>query len=194
MTEHARMTSGAPYNPRDPDLLARAHRARALAAQFNARPSTDADGRRTILDALLGAVGDGVWIEPPFFCDYGEQITIGAGTFVNTGAVFLDSAAITIGADVLLGPGVHVYTAEHPLEADVRIVPVAARTPETPSYVTSARSVVIEDRCWIGGGVRVLPGVTIGAGTTIAAGSVVTQDVPAGVLAGGVPCRVLRAL
>lgn len=188
------MLAGEPYDSRDPELLALAHRARALLARFAALPSTDVTGRHALLRDLLGAVGDGVWIEPPFFCDYGAHVSIGDGTFVNVNCVLLDSAAITIGCDVLIGPGVQLLTVTHPLRAADRIVPLAERTPATAPYRTHARPITIGDGAWIGAGSIVLPGVSIGARAVVGAGSVVTADVPDDALALGNPARVQRQL
>jgi maltose O-acetyltransferase len=193
-TERDRMLRGEPYDSRDPALLALAHRARALVAAYAALPSTDAAGRHAVLASLLGAVAPDVWIEPPFFVDYGAHVEIGAGTFLNTGCVLLDSAAIRIGRDVLLGPGVQLLTATHPLAAAERIRPAAARAAGAAPYLTRAAPITIEDGCWLGAGVLVMPGVTIGARTTVAAGSVVTASLPADVLAVGTPARVVRSL
>ncbi len=190
--ETVAMVSGAPYNSRDPELLALAHRARALMSEYAAVPSTDAVGRNRVLTELLGAVGDGVWIEPPFFCDYGVHISIGAQTFVNVNAVFLDSARITIGEKVLIGPGVQLLTAFHPLAAHDRLP--ASWTPESgrSPYVTQAAPITIGDGAWIGAGALVMPGVTIGARAVIGAGSVVTKDVPPDVVAYGNPAAVAK--
>ena len=122
LSNREKMLAGELYDSRDPELLTMAHRARELLAAFAAIPSVHGDRRRIVLTALLGSVGDGVWIEPPFFCDYGTHISIGAHTFVNVNCVFLDSAKIEIGANSLIGPGVQLLTATHPLKADERIV------------------------------------------------------------------------
>ena len=188
------MLAGEPYNSRDPELLALAHRARALLATFAALPSTDTDARHRVLADLLGSVGDGVWIEPPFFCDYGAHVTIGSGTFVNVNCVFLDSAAIRIGADVLIAPGVQLLTVTHPLAAAERIVAPSERSAGTAPYRTYARPITVGDGAWLGAGAIVLPGVTIGANAVIGAGSVVTSDIPPDCLALGQPCRVQRSL
>ncbi|MBK6459305.1 MAG: sugar O-acetyltransferase [Gemmatimonadetes bacterium] len=193
-SQRDRMLSGEPYNSRDPELLALAHRARALLATFAALPSTDTDGRHRVLADLLGSVGDGVWIEPPFFCDYGAHVTIGSGTFVNVDCVFLDSAAIRIGADVLIAPGVQLLTVTHPLAAAERIVAPSERSAGTAPYRTYARPITVGDGAWLGAGAIVLPGVTIGANAVIGAGSVVTSDIPPDCLALGQPCRVQRSL
>ncbi len=188
-TARDRMLAGAPYDSRDPELLALAARARRLLTRYNADLAPEALDRPALLAELLGAVGDGVWIEPPFLCDYGAHVTIGARTFVNVNAVFLDSARITIGADVLIGPAVQLLTASHPLAAHERLRGAAAPAGTAP-YVTHAAPITIGDGAWIGGGAIVLPGVTIGAGAVVGAGSVVTTDVPAGAIAYGNPCRV----
>lgn len=188
------MLRGEPYNSRDQTLLAMAHRARALLTEFAATPSVDGAKRREILEQLLGGVGADVWIEPPFFCDYGENVYVGDRTFVNFNCVFLDSAEIRIGADVLLGPSVQLLTPSHPLRADDRIVAGNLREAGKSPYRTHALPINIGDRVWIGGGTIVLPGVTIGNDVTIGAGSVVTSDIPANTLALGHPCRVQRSL
>ena len=194
MLERDRMLRGDPYNSRHEALLARAHRARGLLAAFAAIPATNDTERQRILRLLLGSVGDGVWIEPPFFCDYGENVYLDSHSFVNVNCVFLDSAEIRIGANALIGPGVQLLTASHPLSARDRIVPDAERIEGHAPYRTHARPIRIGDNVWIGAGAIVLAGVTIGDNTTIGAGSLVTADVPAGVLALGQPCRVQRAL
>ncbi|QJR38254.1 sugar O-acetyltransferase [Gemmatimonas groenlandica] len=192
MTQRQLMLSGARYNSRDPELLALAHRARALMREYAAVPSTDAVWRNRVLTELLGAVGDGVWIEPPFFCDYGVHISIGAHTFVNVNAVFLDSARITIGEKVLIGPGVQLLTAFHPLRAEERLP--ASWTPDSglSPYVTQAAPITIGDGAWIGAGALVMPGITIGARAVIGAGSVVTKDIPADAVAYGNPAAVVN--
>jgi maltose O-acetyltransferase len=194
------MLAGEIYDSRDPELLALAHRARELIAAFSAIPSVHGDRRTAVLKQLLGAVGDGVWVEPPFFCDYGVNVTIGANTFVNVNCVFLDSAKITIGANVLIGPGVQLLTATHPLRAEERVInhPDASTTSGGPAlgspYRTKASPIHIGDKVWLGAGALVMPGVTIGANSTVGAGSVVTSDIPANCLAFGNPCRVEREL
>ena len=193
-SERERMLAGESYDPRDPELLAMAHGTRALVARYNATVSTDAAGRRALLEQVLGAIAEEVWIEPPFFCEYGAHVSIGARTFVNVNAVFLDAAPIRIGADVLIGPGVQLLTAKHPLRAADRIIADRSLNPGAVPYRTDAAPVTIGRGVWLGAGTIVLPGVTIGDETTIGAGSVVTRDVPGGVLALGQPCRVVRTL
>ena len=193
-SQRERMLAGEFYDPRDPELLAMARRTRGLVARYNATASTNAADRRALLEQVLGAMAEEVWIEPPFFCEYGAHVSIGARTFINVNAVFLDAAPITIGADVLVGPGVQLLTARHPLRAADRIIADRSLAPGAVPYRTDAAPVTIGRRAWLGAGTIVLPGVTIGEETTIGAGSVVTRDVPAGVLAFGQPCRVARTL
>ena len=190
MTEKEKMLHGDPYDSRDPALLELYHKARRLLKQYNHLDSTATEARTQTLTELLGHCGPGVWIEAPFFCDYGENISIGADTFVNMNAVFLDNNKITIGKNGLIGPGVHIYTATHPLKASERLIKNGATT----RYQTSARPVTIGDEVWIGGHTVILPGVTIGNQVTIGAGSVVTKDVPDRVLAFGNPCTIQKTL
>lgn len=180
------------FNPRAPEVLAQARRARALLASFGRLAPEDADARFEVLQALLGHVGAGVWIEPPFYCEYGPQIHIGDETFVNVNAVFLDAAPIRIGARGLLAPGVQLLTVTHPARAADRTV--ATRQPGDAPYVTHAASITIGDDVWLGAGVIVLPGVTIGDRVTVGAGAVVTADLPSDTLALGVPARPVRSL
>ncbi|HZI11240.1 MAG TPA: sugar O-acetyltransferase [Myxococcus sp.] len=182
-TEREKMLAGELYLATDPELSAARSRARKLVRAYNATDDEEAGVRQELLSQLLGSVGPGVWIEPPFQCDYGTHIHLGARVFINFQCVILDCNRVTIGDDVAIGPGVHIYAATHPLDPDERI-----KGPEL------ARPVSIGAKVWLGGGAIILPGVTIGEGTTIAAGSVVTKDVPPYVLAGGNPCRVIRAL
>ena len=188
------MIQGEFYNPRDPELLALARATRAALAGFAAIAADEPEARLRAMRTILGGAEDGVWIEPPFFCEYGRHVTIGADTFVNTNCVFLDAAPIRIGANVLIGPGVQLLTVSHPVLAAERIVPRAEREVGSAPYRTWARPITIGDNVWLGAGAIVLPGVTIGDNAVIGAGSVVTADVPADTLALGQPCRVHREL
>ena len=182
-TEREKMIRGDLYIASDPELTAARERARRLWHSYNALDPADATARREVLEQMLGVAGAGAVIEPPFFCDYGTQITLGHDVFVNFNCVFLDCSTITIGPQTQLGPAVQLYTATHPLD------PVARTAgPEL------ARPIVIGARVWIGGGAIVLPGVSIGDDTVVGAGSVVTRSLPAGVVAVGNPCRVIRQL
>ncbi len=182
-TQRERMLAGEPYLANDPELEAARLRAALLYERFNASSSSDPAERSRILRELLDDVGEGVEIRPPFFCDYGEQIRVGARTFANFNLVALDVARITIGEDVQIGPNVQLLTATHPLDPEPR-----------RAKLEGGRPIVIGDNVWLGGGVIVCPGVTIGASTAVGAGAVVTRDLPAGVLAVGNPARVVRSL
>lgn len=154
-----------------------------LLDRYNRTSIDEAQERRAILSDLLGAVGDGAEIRPPFYCDYGSQIRIGARTFVNFNLVALDVADITIGDDVQIGPSVQLLTPTHPIEPEPRRAKVEA-----------AKPITIGNNVWLGGGVIVCPGVRIGENTVVGAGAVVTRDLPAGVVAVGNPARVIRSV
>ncbi len=176
-----RMLAGESYRADDPDLAADSARAAELTARYNAE--LDRAVRRDLLIELLGSVGGGTTVRSEFRCDYGYQISIGAYCFVNWGGVFLDVGRITLGDHVQIGPNVQLLTATHPLEAG----------PRREGWEGSA-PITLGDNVWLGGGVIVLPGVTIGADTVVGAGAVVTRDLPPGVLAVGNPARVVRDL
>jgi maltose O-acetyltransferase len=176
-----RMLAGLEYRADDPDLRDDSARAAGLTARYNAE--LDREVRRDLLAELLGSVGGATTIRSEFRCDYGYNIAIGAYTFINWGAVFLDVGRITIGDHVQFGPNVQLLTATHPLDPGRR----------RDGWEGSA-PIRIGDNVWFGGGVIVLPGVTIGADTVVGAGAVVTRDLPAGVLALGNPARVVRSL
>jgi len=182
-TEKEKMLAGDLYLASDPELTALRLRARRLLRAFNDAAPEDDALRRSVLEQLLGAVGPQVRIEPPFFCDYGAQLILGARVYFNTQCVVLDCNRVVVGDDTSFGPGVHLYAATHPLDAAER-----RQGPER------ALPIAIGAVCWIGGGSIVLAGVTIGEGTTVGAGSVVNRDLPAHVLAVGNPCRVVRSL
>ena len=178
-----RMLAGELYHANDPELRADAERCDRLLRRYNATGAEDRDERAAILRELLGSVGDGVAIRPPLAMDYGYQTSIGAGTFINSGAVILDVGRVTIGADVQIGPNVQLLTPTHPLDPEQR-----------RSGAEAAEPITIGDNVWLGGGVIVCPGVTIGQDTVVGAGAVVTRDLPPGVLAVGNPARVVRSL
>jgi maltose O-acetyltransferase len=172
-----RMLAGELYIADDPALAADYRRAERACARHAAT------GDRTELDALFDEVGEDVILHRPFRVEYGYQTRIGARTFVNYGAVFLDVAKIVIGADVQIGPNVQLLTPTHPIDPELRRAKWEAAEPIT-----------IGDNVWLSGGVIVCPGVTIGSDTVVGAGAVVTRDLPAGVVAMGVPAQVLREI
>jgi maltose O-acetyltransferase len=182
-SEREKMLAGELYRANDADLEHERLRARELTARFNACEPADAAGRRSVLDELLGALGEGAWIEPPFYCDYGWNLTLGARAFFNFDCVVLDCAPVVIGDGCLIGPGVQLCAATHPLDPAVRA-----------DGLELAHPITLGANTWVGAGVIVGAGVTIGDNSVIGAGSVVLRDVPASVLAAGSPCRVVRTL
>ena len=177
----ARMLRGEPYLAGDPELTAARERAQLLLDRLNATSYDELAERERVLRQLLGRVGDRVELRPPFRCDYGRQIEIGDGTFVNFDCVMLDVTTITIGAACHIGPRAQLLTVAHPID------PVERRR----GWVFG-KPILVHDGVWLGAGVIVLPGVTIGPGTVVGAGAVVTRDLPAGVVALGTPARAVR--
>lgn len=182
-SQRERMLAGDLYIADDLELAADMLHAAKLTQRFNTSDPADPQAQLAILRELVGSLGEGAVIRPPLWCDYGYQIHIGRGCFINYGAVFLDVAPITLGADVQVGPNVQFLTATHPVQA-------AARRAKWES----ARPITIADNVWLGGGVIILPGVSIGENTVVGAGAVVTKDLPANVVAVGNPARVVRAV
>jgi maltose O-acetyltransferase len=181
-SEREKMLAGELYDPLDPELVAGRVRARDLCQALNATRERDEEMRRGILIDLFGAGGGDVWMQPPFYCDYGTNIYLGKRVFFNFNCVVLDVCAVRVGDFTLFGPAVQIYTATHPLEAELR------RTREF------AKPVTIGSDVWVGGAAVICPGVAIGSRSVIGAGSVVTRDVPDDVFAAGNPCRVIRSL
>jgi maltose O-acetyltransferase len=182
-SEKEKMLAGAPYDARDPQLSAERRRARLLFKALNDSRADEPEKRARLIKELIPASGRGVWIEPPFYCDYGTNIVLGDGIYFNFNCVILDVAPVRIGSRVLFGPSVQVYTATHPLSAA-----------ERRTGLGSGKPVEIGDEAWIGGGAILCPGVRVGAQSVIGAGSVVTGDVPERVFAAGNPCRVVRPI
>lgn len=178
-----RMLAGDLYIADDPEIARRQQRAVRLAARYQAAYVEDTEAAQPVLAELLGSLGAEAHVRPPLYVDYGSNITIGARTFVNYNLTALDVAAITIGEDCQIGPGVQLLTPTHPLEAEPR-----------RDKLEAARPINIGDNVWLGGGAIVLPGVTIGDNSVIGAGAVVTKDVPANTVAVGNPARPVRTL
>jgi maltose O-acetyltransferase len=182
-TMRERMLAGDLYIADDPVLAEENAAALDLMAAYNATTARQRPLRRQLLETLLGSIGEDTEIRPPLYVDYGAHLTVGARCFANFGLVALDVAAITIGDDVQIGPNVQLLTPTHPVEPEPRRQKWEAAEP-----------IVIGDNVWLGGGVIVLPGVTIGENTVVGAGAVVTRDLPANVVAVGIPARVVRSL
>ncbi|MGI5159685.1 sugar O-acetyltransferase [Microbispora sp. CA-102843] len=183
-TNRERMLAGDLYIADDPDSAKIAQRAVALLEAYRLQTiAGDHDLARQTLAQVLGSLGPDAYVKPPLFVDYGENIHIGARTFINYNLTALDVATITIGQDCQIGPGVQLLTPTHPVEPQPR-----------RDKLEAARPITIGDNVWLGGGVIVCPGVDIGDNSVIGAGAVVTRDIPANTVAVGNPARVVRAI
>ena len=182
MTEYERMCAGQLFQF-DKELRAMGMRARALLESFNVMATAEFEKRQEILSELLGSIGEGSFIQNPFYCDYGSRIHIGSHSFINFGGTFLDEGEIIIGDYVQIGPNAGLYTPVHPIDPDLR-----------KTGLELGRPIRLCDNVWLGGNVVVNPGVTIGENSVIGSGSVVTKDIPANVVAAGNPCRIIREI
>ena len=182
-TEKQKMLAGEMYDAADPQLSAERRRARDLCRSLNASHDNEQEVRQRIIRELFASAGDAIWIEPPFYCDYGSNITLGRNVFFNFNCVILDPAPVIIGSNVLFGPAAQLCTATHPMGAS-----------ERRTLREFARPIEIGSDVWVGAGAIICPGVRIGSRTVIGAGSVVTRDIAADVFASGNPCRVMRQL
>ena len=178
-TEKTKMIAGEPYMSNDPELTRDRKRAKALCYRYNQQ--VEELDKVTLAD-LLGYTTD-AYLEPPFYCDYGYNIQLGANVYANHNLVILDCAPVTIGDNVFIAPNVVISTAAHPIDAQVR-----------STGLEFAKPIVIGSNVWIGATVTILPGVEIGDNVTIGAGSVVTRSIPPNSVAVGNPCRVLKSL
>jgi maltose O-acetyltransferase len=182
MSEFEKMISGQMYNASDPELTAMRARVRDLLTELNSTAQdTKTSGRLDLCSKIFGTVAGQLWLQPPFYCDYGRNILIGNNVFINFNCIFLDVAPITIGEAVKIGPNVQLYTATHPLNWQQRR--------EGQEY---GKPITIGNDVWIGGGAIICPGVTVGEKSVIGAGTVVTKNVPAGVVIAGNPGKVLK--
>ena len=181
-TEREKMITGQLYLASDPELVAARIHALRLVGAYNATDPAG-EGRRELLTGLFQYIGDKAVVEPPFHCDYGWNISLGAGAYVNVNCVILDCAPVTIGSGSLLGPGVHLLTATHPVDPS-----------ERERGLEYALPIAVGTNVWIAASVVIGPGVTIGENSTVGAGSVVLDDVPANVVVAGNPSRVVRHL
>lgn len=184
MREFDKMIAGEMYNALDPELVEMRGRARKLLTLINQSVEDIRTGseRISLQTELFGKVGKNLWLQPPFYCDFGKNITLGDNVYMNFNCVILDVAKVTIGSFVFMGPNVQIYTAGHPLDYLER------------RKVEYGKPIVIGDDVWIGGGAILCPGITIGSKSVIGAGAVVTKDVPDNVVAAGNPAKILRHL
>ena len=180
-SEREKMLAGEVYNFFDSELAARRRRVKELLRLFNAAP--EEPERQFILEQVLGSLGRGSIIEPPFFCTYGQNTHLGDEVFLNAMCAVIDNNEVRIGDHVMIGPLVQIYTAAHPLEAEAR-----NRGEEV------ARPIVVEDNVWVGGGAILLPGVRVGRSAVVGAGAVVSRSVPANTVVAGNPARVIREI
>lgn len=184
MTEKEKAQAGLLYNNNyDQELIRERTRCQSMCQKYNLLDVENAEERKSLLKQIIGQIGDGFCIEQPFRCDYGYNIQIGSHFYSNYNLIILDEAKVTIGDYVFLAPDCGIYTAGHPLDIEQR-----------NSGLEYAKPVTIGDNVWIGGGVKIMPGVTIGSNVVIGAGSIVTKDIPSGVIAVGNPCRVIKRL
>jgi len=191
-TEIQKCLDGEIFNTSDTEIQKTIQRARGLTKDYNNLVSTDIIRKQELLTDLLGSIGRNVKIDTPFYCDYGRHISIGHNVIININCTFVDCNKIQIGNNVMIASNVQIYTATHPVETYERLVEDWKETDEIPYFRTYALPVKIEDNVWIGGGVIILPGVTIGKNSVIGAGSVVTRSIPENSVAFGNPCKVIR--
>jgi len=182
-SEKEKMLAGALYNAQDAQISEERLRARLLMKELNDSRADQLEHRNLIIKQLIPEAGASLWIEPPFYCDYGSNIKIGDNVYFNFNCVVLDVTYVNIGSRTLIGPNVQIYTAMHPMNFQ-----------ERASGLEYAKPVTIGEDVWIGGSVVICPGVTIGDRSVIGAGSVVTKDIPADVFAAGNPCKVIRKI
>lgn len=182
-TEKEKMLDGELYVALDPELADERTRTRLLLLDLNNGREDEPEKRAAILKKLIPNAGNNLWLQPPFYCDYGSNIIVGDGVFFNFNCVVLDVTYVRIGSRTLFGPNVQIYTATHPIDAVTRA-----------SGVEFAKPITIGEDVWVGGSAVINPGVTIGDRSIIGAGSVVTKDIPADVFAAGNPCRIIRHL
>lgn len=182
-TEKEKMLAGELYDATDEQLANERLKTRLLIKALNDTREDEVEERNRILKELIPNAGEGLWLQPPFYCDYGSNIELGEKVFFNFNCVVLDVMKVTIGSRTLFGPNVQVYTATHPMDYK-----------ERAAGLEYAKPITIGEDVWVGGSVVICPGVTIGDRSVIGAGSVVTKDIPANVFAAGNPCKVIRNL
>lgn len=191
MSEREKMVAGQIYNPADPELSALSRQAKHRAYLLSQTDPSDEGLYMRRLKELLPGLGEGSYLAPGVQVDYGIHVKTGKNFYMNYGAVLLDVCPIEIGDDVMCGVGVHIVTPLHPLLSEERII---HRFPDGDHDLEYAKPIKIGSNVWLASDVTVCGGVSIGDNSVIAAGAVVTKDIPSGVLAGGVPCKVIRPL
>ncbi|MCK5206985.1 MAG: sugar O-acetyltransferase [Cyclobacteriaceae bacterium] len=182
-TEKEKMLAGELYDASDSHLTAERRNARLLCKNYNDSTDEQILLRKEILRELIGGYSKGLVIEPPFYCDYGSNISVGEKVYFNFNCVVLDVNKVMIGSNVLFGPYVQIYTATHPMDYKIRA-----------EWLELGKPITIGSDIWVGGGAIICPGVTIGDRSVIGAGSVVTRDIPSDTFAAGNPCKVIKSL
>ena len=182
-SEKEKMLAGELYDALDPQLSQERLNTRLLIKQLNDSREDEVEERSNILKKLIPDAGEALWLQPPFYCDYGYNIKVGDRVFFNFNCVVLDVTQVTIGSRTLFGPNVQIYTATHPMNYQ-----------ERATGLEYAKPITIGEDVWVGGSVVICPGVRIGDRSVIGAGSVVTKDIPADVFAAGNPCKVIRQI
>ena len=190
MTEKEKMIAGKLYDPSDKELATLRTKAHNLSQDYNKTYETEERRRKEILDELVPNRKEGVYLQGPVQFDYGVFTTIGENTYANFNLTVLDCAPVTIGNNVFFGPNVSILTPMHPIHFEERNM--FRKEDGQMTDQEYAKPITIGSNCWIAGNVTICGGVTIGEGSVIGAGSVVTRDIPSGVVAAGVPCRVIR--
>lgn len=194
MSELSKCLQGKQFNCIDDELVSIITKARRLTKQYNQTKFKDTIQKDSILSELFAKIGNNVKIDVPFYCDYGQHISIGNNVIININCTFVDCNKITIGNNVLIASNVQIYTATHPVNISDRLLDNWSYNNPHAFFNTYALPVTIEDNVWIGGGVIILPGVTIGKNSVIGAGSVVNKSIPPNSLAVGNPCKVIRKI
>lgn len=182
-SEKEKMLAGELYDPLDPQLVEDRLKTRLLIQELNNSREDQIAERTRLLEKLIPNAGAGLWLQPPFYCDYGSNMVVGEKVFFNFNCVVLDVMQVTIGSRTMFGPNVQVYAATHPIDAK-----------ERSSGLEYAKPIHIGEDVWLGGSAVICPGVSIGDRTIIGAGSVVTKDIPSDVFAAGNPCKIIRSL
>lgn len=182
-SEKEKMLDGELYLAFGDELFEERQHAKEVLFEYNQLPPKEIDRRNKLLRDLFGKVGEKFFIEPPFRCDYGYNISWGENSYANYNCTILDCNKVTIGKNVLIGPNVNIFAAGHPVHPELRL-----------QELEYAYEVQVGDNVWIGGGTTINPGVTIGENSVIGSGSVVTKDIPANVVAAGNPCCVIREI
>lgn len=194
MSELSKCLQGKQFNCIDDKLVSIITKARKLTKQYNQTKFEDTIQKDNILSELFAKIGNNVKIDVPFYCDYGQHISIGNNVIININCTFVDCNKITIGNNVLIASNVQIYTATHPVNISDRLLDNWSYNNPHAFFNTYSLPVTIEDNVWIGGGVIILPGVTIGKNSVIGAGSVVNKSIPPNSLAVGNPCKIIRKI